>query len=246
MRNKVLNPTIPSLPTTVQPTPHPKLDFEAGIIINIDKPVGWTSFDVVKKIRNVVKVKKVGHAGTLDPFATGVLLICTGRATKKVNELMSLKKVYRAEIELGKTTDSYDCTGKVTSSHSINDLDEARVREVSAQFVGEIDQIPPMFSALKQNGKRLYKLARKGITVDREPRRVCIHDLQVLDIDLPKVCIEVVCSRGTYIRALASDIGKTLGCGAYLKTLCRTRIGRYRVEDAETVSGFTRMHTCRS
>jgi len=220
------------------------LSFQSGQIININKPAGWTSFDVVRRIRQAIKVKKVGHAGTLDPFATGVLLVCTGKATKRVNELMHLEKEYRADIELGKTTDTYDCTGKVTSHHTTEAVTESRIRDVCQEFVGEIEQVPPMYSAIKQNGTRLYELARRGVTVERAPRRVCIYELNILKIDLPIVSIEVVCSKGTYIRALANDIGGKLDCGGYLGSLCRTRIGSYKVEDAETITSFTETYGC--
>ena len=239
-----------------QPFTKAHAEFENGKVLNINKPEGWTSFDVVKKIRSTIRVKKVGHAGTLDPFATGVLLVCTGRATKQVEDLMQLDKEYVAELELGKTTDSFDRTGKILSETEVGQLTETeiqdvcaqfarfllqtgRIQDVCAQFEGETLQTPPMYSALKINGQRLYELARKGITVERRPRKINIYRLDVLNMEIPSVTVRVVCSRGTYVRALAHDIGERLGCGAYLKALVRSRIGSYRLADAMTIEEFT-------
>ncbi len=215
------------------------LDFEKGQIININKPEGWSSFDVVRKIRYHIHVKKIGHAGTLDPFASGVLLICTGKATKRVQELMNYDKEYWAHIELGKTTDTYDITGKVQKQNSPPHVIIDEIKEICYRFKGEIYQIPPMFSAIKINGKRLYKLARKGLTVKRNPRKVKIFEIEVLDFENPYITLKVICSKGTYIRALANDIGEMVGCGAYLKSLIRTRIGPYDIESASSISDFT-------
>lgn len=222
-----------------QPFTKAHAEFENGKVLNINKPEGWTSFDVVKKIRSTIRVKKVGHAGTLDPFATGVLLVCTGRATKQVEDLMQLEKEYVAELELGKTTDSFDRTGKILSETEVGQLAETEIQGVCAQFEGETLQTPPMYSALKINGQRLYELARKGITVERRPRKINIYRLDVLNMEIPSVTLRVVCSRGTYVRALAHDIGERLGCGAYLKALVRSRIGSYRLADAMTIEEFT-------
>lgn len=222
-----------------QPFTKAHAEFENGKVLNINKPEGWTSFDVVKKIRSTIRVKKVGHAGTLDPFATGVLLVCTGRATKQVEDLMQLEKEYVAELELGKTTDSFDRTGKILSETEVGQLAETEIQGVCAQFEGETLQTPPMYSALKINGQRLYELARKGITVERRPRKINIYRLDVLNMEIPSVTVRVVCSRGTYVRALAHDIGERLGCGAYLKALVRSRIGSYRLADAMTIEEFT-------
>lgn len=222
-----------------QPFTKAHAEFENGKVLNINKPEGWTSFDVVKKIRSTIHVKKVGHAGTLDPFATGVLLVCTGRATKQVEDLMQLEKEYVAELELGKTTDSFDRTGKILSETEVGQLAETEIQGVCAQFEGETLQTPPMYSALKINGQRLYELARKGITVERRPRKINIYRLDVLNMEIPSVTVRVVCSRGTYVRALAHDIGERLGCGAYLKALVRSRIGSYRLADAMTIEEFT-------
>lgn len=209
-----------------------------GSVININKPKDWTSFDVVKKVRNVLKIKKVGHAGTLDPFATGVLLVCTGRATKKVNSLVLEEKEYVAKALLGKSTDTYDYTGKVTEERDFSHITEEAIFTVCNSFVGEIEQIPPMFSAKKNKGVRLYSLARKGITIERKPNKVTIHELEVLHVDIPEVTIKVVCSKGTYIRTLAHDIGRKLDCPAHLVELERTRIGTFRVDEALSISDF--------
>ena len=215
-------------------------DFELGEILNINKPVGWTSFDVVKKIRGQLNIKKVGHAGTLDPFATGVLLICTGRATKKVEDLMNLKKEYIARIEFGKTTDSYDLTGTIVSERSADNLELENINQVIKQFHGEIYQTPPMYSAVKVNGERLYKLARRGEVVERKPRKIRIYQTDVIDFRNPFLKLRIVCSRGTYIRALANDMGEILGCGGYLTSLTRTRVGDYKLEDSFEIKDLIR------
>lgn len=213
-------------------------DFDAGCILVIDKPHGWTSFDVIRKLKPVLrnpngsKVKKIGHAGTLDPFATGVLLVCTGRSTKQVSALMDLEKEYLAGMRLGRSTDSHDVTGQTTAEAPVPELSRNELEAVTGAFVGEIGQVPPMHSAIKIGGKRLYKLARKGKTVEREPRRVYIHRIEIVDVVLPVVTFRVTCSKGTYIRALARDIGEQIGCGAYLESLVRTRIGEFSVDRA--------------
>ncbi len=206
-------------------------DFSAGAILNINKPEGKSSFYVVKKVRYLTKTK-VGHSGTLDPFATGVLLICTGKATKKSSELMNLPKWYVGEIELGKTTDTEDVTGEIIAENSVPELSTDEINEILQKFVGEIEQIPPMFSAKKVGGKRLYRLARKGIEVERKPHRVHIYNIKLLEFSSPVLKIEVNCSKGTYIRSLARDIGEVIGCGAHLKSLVRTRIGPYSLDDS--------------
>ncbi|MCG8607596.1 tRNA pseudouridine(55) synthase TruB [bacterium] len=209
-----------------------EVDFESGQVLNVNKPAGWTSFDAVKCIRGITKVRKVGHAGTLDPFATGILLVCTGKATKKVSELMGLTKEYEAEIELGKTTDTYDGTGIFLSENEPKTVNETQVKSVCRAFQGEQLQTPPMFSAVKVKGQRLYKLARQGLTAERKPRKIWVYEIELLSYRNPLFSIRVTCSKGTYLRALAHDIGESLGCGAYLRNLVRTRIGDYRIEDA--------------
>jgi len=211
---------------------------QAGLVIPIDKPAGWTSFDVVNKLRGLSKVKKVGHAGTLDPFATGLLLICFASATKQVNQLMELEKEYQGTFELGAETDSHDVTGKVVAQHPVPNLLKDQIEPAVKKYVGDIMQTPPMFSALKREGKRLYELARKGEQVDLQPRPIKIYAFDILEINLPEIQFRVVCSRGTYIRALARDLGNDFGCGAFLKTLRRTRVGNYTVGSALTIQQF--------
>ncbi|MFQ5648483.1 MAG: tRNA pseudouridine(55) synthase TruB [bacterium] len=218
-------------------------EFEKGAILNINKPEGWTSFDVVRKVRNSVRVKKVGHAGTLDPFATGVLLVCTGKATKRVDELMAFEKEYVAQVELGKETDTFDCTGTVVAEHDTAALSSHAVVTVCKQFEGEIWQTPPMYSAVKVNGERLYRLARKGMTVDRPPRKVTVHRMVILDVELPMVTLKITCSKGTYIRSIAHDIGARLNSGGHLTALTRTRVGPYTLQDARPLAEFVQKNT---
>jgi len=215
-----------------------RAELNAGKIVAIDKPVDWTSFDVVNKLRGMTKVKKVGHAGTLDPFATGVLLICFAGATKQVNQLMELAKEYQGTFELGAETDSHDVTGKIVTQHPVPDLSREQIESAAKKYVGEILQTPPMFSALKRDGRKLYELARKGEQIDLEPRPVKIYAFDILDVRLPEIRFSVTCSRGTYVRALARDLGKDFGCGAFLKTLRRTRVGDYTVDNALSIQQF--------
>lgn len=191
-----------------------------------------TSFDVVRRIRRWTGCRKVGHAGTLDPSATGVLLVCTGLATKRVSELMHLEKEYEGTIELGTATDTDDAEGRVLKQAPVPRFVLGDIASVLKKFEGEIAQIPPMFSALKQNGRRLYKIARRGEVVFREPRKVQVYALNILEWERPFIRVRVRCSRGTYIRALARDIGDALNTGGHLKTLRRTRIGSYSSEDS--------------
>lgn len=207
-------------------------NFAAGEILNINKPEGWTSFDVVKKIRSAARIKKVGHAGTLDPFASGVLLLCTGPATKQVESLMAFDKEYVAEIELGKTTDTYDRTGLILSQTAADNIDLDAVINSLKKFEGEIYQTPPMYSAIKVRGQRLYELARRGEAIERTPRKIRIYGIELINHVKSRITIKVVCTKGTYIRSLAHDLGEDLGCGAYLHALVRTRVGSYRIEDA--------------
>lgn len=214
---------------------------QEGQIIPFNKPADWTSFDVVNKLRRVTGIRKIGHAGTLDPFATGVLILCFGKATKRVEHLMVLEKEYRGVIQLGAETDSHDVTGKVIQETPLTlPLNEDEVESALEQFRGEIQQVPPMFSALKQNGQKLYHLARKGKSIKREPRSVYIKELKMLALQRDLIEIDVVCSKGTYIRALARDIGRALGYGGFLKELVRTRIGFYTIENAFDLSNYER------
>ena len=205
-----------------------------GIIV-VNKEVGFTSFDVVAKLRGILKQKKIGHTGTLDPDATGVLPVCLGSATKLCDMLTDKKKEYIAEFVLGKTTDTQDISGTVLK---ITDVicGEQEVNEAVMSFVGEYDQIPPMYSALKVNGKRLYELAREGKEVERKSRPVTFYEIEILSVELPYVKIRVVCSKGTYIRTLCHDIGQKLGCGATMTFLQRTMSGQFQLEEAMTLS----------
>jgi len=205
-----------------------------GFIV-VDKPAGMTSHDVVARVRRLLKIKKVGHTGTLDPFATGVLPVAVGEATKAIPFLDEREKEYRAVIRLGVITDTDDLEGTVIAVHPVDGIAEADIRTVIAEFIGTIDQIPPLYSALKRNGVPLYRLARKGEEVEREARRVTFHALTVDRIDLPEVALTVRCSRGTYVRALARDVGERLGCGAHLTELRRTASGSFTLEHARTL-----------
>jgi len=201
-------------------------------IVNVWKPIGWTSFDVVKKIRGSVKPSKVGHAGTLDPFAEGVLVICIGRMTKKVESLMDHEKEYVATIQLGAETDTLDTEGKVIKEAKITPLSNKKIESLLSTFLGESDQIPPMYSALKVNGKRLYELAREGKVIERKPRKITITEIELLDNNKDSLKIRVKCGRGTYIRVLASDIANAMNTVGFLKSLVRTQVGDFKQEDS--------------
>lgn len=201
-----------------------------GILI-IDKDKDMTSHDVVDAIRKKFRIKKVGHAGTLDPNATGVLVILLGKGTKRSQDLLQEEKEYIATMKLGQRTDSADCKGKIISEKEVSSTGE-EISSVVGSFLGETEQVPPMVSAKKVKGKRLYKLARKGIEVERKPRKINISEIEVEKIDLPIVVFRVACSKGTYIRQLADDIGEKLGCGAHLTELRRTRSGDFTLEKA--------------
>jgi tRNA pseudouridine55 synthase len=201
-------------------------------IFNIDKPAGYTSFQVVSLVRRLSGVRRVGHAGTLDPSATGVLVVCLGQATRLTEHVMEATKVYRAEVHLGITTDTLDATGKPLSQADPSNISRRQVEDALTAFVGEIDQVPPMFSALKHGGEPLYRYARAQRQVDRQARRVTVYRLQLLAFQPPLVTIEVECGKGTYIRALAHDLGQQLGCGAHLAALARLRVGPFTLDDA--------------
>jgi tRNA pseudouridine55 synthase len=203
-------------------------------ILNVDKPLGLTSHDIVARIRRLAKQRKVGHAGTLDPLATGVLLICLGQATRVSQQLMDSVKAYQAVVRLGISTTTLDTEGEITNEEPVA-VTSQQVEAVLEQFVGRVKQVPPMYSALKRNGKKLYALARQGITVERQPREIDIYGLKVTAWALPRIHIEVKCGPGTYIRALARDIGTALGCGAHIAALRRIKSGRFTVEQAVTL-----------
>ena len=204
-------------------------------ILNLDKPPGITSHDCVARIRRAAKIKRVGHAGTLDPMATGVLLLCIGQATRLAEFLMGGRKVYRAEITFGAVTDTQDSTGTVLFTEDASSVTAERLTGLFPRFTGEIEQVPPMVSALHHEGRRLYEIAREGGEVDRQPRPITIYGLELLRFQpgsQPKAEVEVACSAGTYIRTLAHDFGAALGCGAHMSALRRTAVGPFRVEDA--------------
>ena len=223
------------------------MDFIEGEILCFDKPLRWTSFNLVAKIRSQlchrlgVKKLKVGHAGTLDPLATGVMVVCTGKATKHIDELQAHVKEYVATLQLGATTPSFDLEKPIDQTYPTAHITEALLREVLTRFLGRIEQVPPAFSACKIDGKRAYDLARKGREVDLKPKVLVIDEIELLDFNPEKMqaTIRVVCSKGTYIRALARDIGQALQSGAHLIALRRTRVGDVRVEDCMKVEDFS-------
>jgi tRNA pseudouridine55 synthase len=213
-------------------------EFEEGKVLLIDKPLRWTSFDVVRKIRNLIKIKKVGHAGTLDPLATGLLIVCTGKYTKRINEYMSQEKEYTGTITLGATTPTYDLESEPQDFQPVEHLSIQELQQAAKLLTGPILQTPPIHSAIKKEGKRVYELARQGIDVKLDPRPVTIFEFEIVRAELPEVSFKVVCSTGTYIRSLADDFGKNLGCGGYLSSLRRTRIGPFSVNDAFGMQEF--------
>ena len=201
----------------------------------MDKPASWTSFDVVNKIRGVLRVRKVGHAGTLDPMATGLLILCSGRLTKSIDQYQALVKMYEGTMHLGGVTPSYDAETPVEDERPVDGITSDDVHGAAERFIGDIEQLPPMYSAVKVKGQRLYRLARKGKEVERTPRPVHIARFDIEDVSIPEVTFTVVCSKGTYVRTLAHDLGQMLGCGAYLSSLRRTAIGTQHVSDAWSI-----------
>lgn len=210
-----------------------------GVVI-VDKPAGITSHDVVSRLRRIYKTRRVGHTGTLDPMATGVLPVCIGSATKAADMLVSSTKRYSAELMLGKRTDTLDIEGTVIEECPVNVSDED-IRNAISSFVGEREQLPPMYSAIKQNGKKLYELARMGVETERDKRRIIIHSIEIQSIDIPYVKIDVRCSKGTYIRSLCDDIGRKLGCGAVMTALRRTETAGFTAEEARTIDELEAM-----
>ncbi|MDL5049428.1 tRNA pseudouridine(55) synthase TruB [Oscillatoria amoena NRMC-F 0135] len=201
----------------------------------IDKPLRWTSFDVVNKLRNILKIKKIGHAGTLDPLATGLLIICTGKMTKQIEEFMGLEKEYTGTFVMGQSTPSHDLETTISESKDISHISPDAIHHAAHLLTGTILQIPPSHSAIKIGGKRAYALARKGKDPALAPREVVVMEFDITKISLPNVNFRVICSKGTYIRSLVRDMGEALGVGAYLSQLCRTRIGNYHLADALTL-----------
>lgn len=219
----------------------PEIIAEQGALLLVDKPIGWTSFDVVAKTRGILRVKKIGHTGTLDPLATGLLVLCLGKATKLADAIQAGEKEYTGTIRFGATTATDDAEGEEIEQFPVDHLTEESIRESAAGFLGESLQAPPMFSARKKDGQRLYKLARRGETVEVPPRPITIREFDITGIALPEVGFRVVCSKGTYIRSLARDMGERLGSGGYLTELRRTRSGTFGVEDAVTMDDLQKL-----
>lgn len=212
--------------------------FLDGQMLLFDKPLRWTSFDIIRKVRSLTGVSKVGHAGTLDPLATGLLIVCTGKFTKKINEYMGMEKEYTGTFTLGSATPTYDLESEPVNFIATDHLTEEEIHAATIQFTGDIMQMPPQYSAIKKDGKRLYLSARQGIEVKVDARPVTIKEFTITKIELPVVYFKVVCATGTYIRSLANDFGAALNVGAYMSSLCRTRIGEYKNEDAKTITVF--------
>jgi tRNA pseudouridine55 synthase len=206
-----------------------------GEVFLIDKPLEWTSFDVVKKVRNALRIKKVGHAGTLDPLATGLLIVCAGRQTKQIESYMGQEKEYTGTFVIGATTESFDLEKPVIPVADYSSITLEQIQTAVAQLTGDILQVPPMHSAIKVDGKRVYESARKGIDVKMEPRPVQVREFEITRFEGNEIDFRISCSKGTYIRSLARDLGELLGTGAYLKALCRTRIGDFRLADAHNL-----------
>lgn len=212
-----------------------------GKVLLINKPLHWTSFDVVRKLRSLLQIKKIGHAGTLDPLATGLLIVCTGKFTKKINEFMAQEKEYTGTLTLGAVTPTYDLESEPGVQKDFSFVTPELLKTVTKKFIGDIEQLPPVYSAIKKEGVALYELARKGIEVKLEPRKINIKSFEITKTGLPVVSFKVVCSTGTYIRSLANDFGAALGCGAYLSGLCRTGIGQYKIAEAMDMEEFEKL-----
>lgn len=204
-------------------------------VLLVNKPLEWTSFDVVNKLRNKLKIKKIGHAGTLDPLATGLLIICTGKMTKRIDEFQGQEKEYTGKFIVGQTTPSHDLETEVSEPVDYSGINTQKILDISNQFIGILRQIPPSHSAIKVNGKRAYTLARKGQEVELKPREVSVSTFEITKVNLPVIEFRIVCSKGTYIRSLARDFGEALGVGAYLAELCRTRIGSFSLSNAVSI-----------
>lgn len=222
------------------------MDFEKGEVLLFDKPLKWTSFDLVRKVRGLIRIKKVGHAGTLDPLATGLMIICTGKMTKQIDTFQAQIKEYTGTFKLGATTPCYDMEQPEDATFPTEHISEQMIREMVNQFTGVISQLPPPHSAVKVDGKRAYELARKGKEVVMKSREVTIEAFEITGINMPEVSFRIVCSKGTYIRSIAHDFGKALGSGAYLTSLCRTRIGEFRLENAMQLADFSALVSAQS
>ena len=245
-RLRYTNQLIESGETPVQPERKEKVPIDPAIqqtfldgkVLLIDKPLHWTSFDVVRKLRSLLQVKKIGHAGTLDPLATGLLIVCTGKFTKKINEFMSQEKEYTGTITLGAVTPTYDLESLPEQQKDFLFVTTALLQKATLPFIGDIEQLPPVYSAIKKDGVALYELARRGVEVKTEPRKININKFEITNIALPVIDFKVICSTGTYIRSLANDYGAALGCGAYLSSLRRTRIGEFTADKAIAMEQF--------
>jgi tRNA pseudouridine55 synthase len=218
--------------------------FEEGRVLLINKEVGWTSFDVVKKTKNLIKSRfkikkiKVGHAGTLDPLATGLLIICTGKLTKEISKIQDQVKTYTGEVTLGATTPSFDLETDVDQNFDTTKITRNHIKEVAKKFIGQIEQRPPAYSAIKINGERLYKKARRGESIEIKKRTITISSFIIQEINIPTFTFSIECSKGTYIRSVANDFGKLMNNGGYLSRLCRTKIGNYSINNAITITEF--------
>jgi tRNA pseudouridine55 synthase len=208
---------------------------DEGRVLLINKPLDWTSFDVVNKLRYRLKIKKIGHAGTLDPLATGLLIICVGKMTKRIEEFMGLEKEYTGTLVIGQTTPSHDLETEVSEKADISGVTESQILSATTALTGRIQQLPPLHSAIRVGGKRAYSFARKGQEVELQPREVEVREFEITSINLPEVDFRIVCSKGTYIRSLVRDFGNSLGVGAYMSKLCRTRIGPFLLRDAMSI-----------
>ena len=215
-----------------------QLPYIEGKVLLIDKPLHWTSFDVVRKLRSTIQIKKIGHAGTLDPLATGLLIVCTGKFTKKINGYMAQQKEYTGHITVGAVTPTFDLESEPQQQKDFSLLTNEQINAATAQFIGETEQLPPIYSAIKKDGVAMYELARRGEEVELKKRKINIYSFEITSIDLPVIGFKITCSTGTYIRSLANDFGQALGVGAYLSSLRRTRIGEYKVEDAISIETF--------
>ena len=221
-----------------------KEDFESGVVLLINKEINWTSFDVVKKIKNLLKEKfsfkkiKVGHAGTLDPLATGLLVVCTGKSTKMISKIQNQKKEYTVELTMGATTPSYDLETEIDNRYDISNISESDIFSKTKLFIGEVFQKPPIFSAIKVKGERLYEKARRGEKINIKKRKITIYNFKLTKILLPKIHFIIECSKGTYIRSIAHDFGKSLNNGAHLSKLVRTKIGEFDLKDAKSIIEF--------
>ncbi len=227
----------------------PEHNFQTGEVLLINKPLGWTSFDVVNKIRYLlrsytgIRKIKVGHAGTLDPLASGLLILCTGKFTKKIEEFQGLEKEYTGTFHIGATTPSYDRETEIDQNYETGHINEEMLLKATKQFIGNIDQVPPLFSALKIKGKRAYELARDKEDVKLPARKVTISSFELTNIDLPEVAFRISCSKGTYIRSVAYDFGQAINSGAYLSSLIRTKIGSFNLKDSITIEEFNNIIT---